>query len=70
MENENQDTAALLEKCADVDKRRTRLPEARGFAESTVVRKWQRYINEVKKREDSRLPLVGGCMIEGAAATV
>ena len=40
MGNENQDTAGLLEKCADVDKRRTRLPEARGFMESTVVRKW------------------------------
>jgi hypothetical protein len=70
MENENQDTTALLEKCADVDKRRARLPEAKGFTESTVVKKWQRYMDEVKKWEDSRLPLVGGCMIEGVAATV
>jgi hypothetical protein len=70
MGNENQDTVVLLEKCVDVDKRRTRLPEARGFMESTVVRKWQRYMDEVKKWEDSRLPLVGGCMIEGMAATV
>jgi hypothetical protein len=70
MGNENQDTVALLEKCVDVDKRRTRLPEARGFVESTVVKMWQRYMNEVKKWEDSRLPLVGGCMIEGVAATV
>jgi hypothetical protein len=61
--NENQDTVALLEKCADVDKRRTRLPEAEGSVESTEVRRWQRYMNEVKKWEDSRLPLVGGCMI-------
>jgi hypothetical protein len=70
MKNENQDTAAFLEKCVDVDKRRTRLPEAKGFMESTVVRMWQRYMDEVKKWEDSRLPLVGGCMIEGVAATV
>jgi hypothetical protein len=70
MGNENQDTVALLEKCVDVDKRRTRLPEARGFVESTVVKMWQRYRNEVKKWEDSRLPLVGGRMIEGVAATV
>jgi hypothetical protein len=40
----------------------TRLPEAKGFMESTEVRKWQRYMDEVKKWEDSRLPLVGGCM--------
>jgi hypothetical protein len=70
MGNENQDTVALLEKCVDVDKRRTRLPEARGFVESTMVKRWQRYMNEIKKWEDSRLPLVGGCMVEGVAATV
>jgi hypothetical protein len=70
MGNENQDTVALLEKCVDVDKRRTRLPEAEGSVESTVVRMWQRYMDEVKKWKDSRLPLVGGCMIEGVAATV
>jgi hypothetical protein len=64
MGNENQDTFSLLEKCADVDKRRTRLPEAKGFAESTMVKKWQRYTDEVKKWEDSRLPLVGRYMIE------
>jgi hypothetical protein len=64
MGNEDQDIVALLEKCADVDKRKTRLPEAKGyFGESTEVRRWQRYMNEVKKWEDSRLPLVGGCMI-------
>jgi hypothetical protein len=62
MENENQDTVALLENCVDVDKRGMRLPEAKGFMESTEVRKWQRYMDEVKKWEDSRLPLVGGCM--------
>jgi hypothetical protein len=40
MENENQDTVALLEKCVDVDKRGTRLPEAkRCFVESTEVMK-------------------------------
>jgi hypothetical protein len=50
-------------KCAAVDKRGTQLPEAKGFIESTEVRKWQRYMDEVKKWEDSRLPLVGGCMI-------
>jgi hypothetical protein len=64
MGNENQDTVALLEKCVDVDKRMTQLPEAKGFVESTVVEKWQRYIDEVEKWEDSRLPLVGGYMIE------
>jgi hypothetical protein len=63
MENENQDTVALLENCVDVDKRGTRLPEAKGFMKSTKVRKWQRYMDEVNKWEDSRLPLVGGCMI-------
>jgi hypothetical protein len=49
MGNENQDTISLLEKCVDVDKRRMRLPEAKGFVESTMVKKWQRYIDEVKK---------------------
>jgi hypothetical protein len=63
MENENQDTFALLENCADVDKRGTRLLEAKGFTESTMVKKWQRYMDEVKKWEDSRLPLAGGCMV-------
>jgi hypothetical protein len=71
IENENQDTVALLEKCADVDKRGTRLPEAkRGSVESTEVRKWQRYMDEVKKWDDSRLPLVGEYMRETVAATV
>ena len=70
MGNENQDTVVLLEKCVDVDKRRMRRPKAVSFVESTVVKMWQRYMNEVKKWEDSRLPLVGGCMIEGVAATV
>ena len=70
-ENENQDTVTLLEKCVDVDKRGTRLPEAkRGSVESTEVRKWQRYMDEVKKWDDSRLPLVGGYMRETVAATV
>jgi hypothetical protein len=55
MGNENQDTVALLEKCVDVDKRRTRRPEAVSFVESTVVKRWQRYMNDVKKWEDSRL---------------
>jgi hypothetical protein len=27
--------------------------------ESTEVRKWQRYMDDVKKWDDSRLPLVG-----------
>ena len=62
IENENQDIVALPENCADVNKRGTRLLEAKGFMESTEVRKWQRYMDEVKKWEDSRLPLVGGCM--------
>ena len=62
MENENQDTVALLKNCVDVDERGMRLPEAKGFMEYTEVRKWQRYMDEVKKWEDSRLPLVGGCM--------
>ena len=39
-----------------------RLPEAKGFVKYTEVRKWQRYMDEVKKWEDSRLPLVGECM--------
>ena len=38
--------------------------------ESTEVRKWQRYMNKVKKWDDSRLPLVGGYMRETVAATV
>jgi hypothetical protein len=62
MENEDQDIVSLSENCADVEKRGTRLPEAKGFMESTEVRDWQRYMDEVKKWEDSRLPLVGGCM--------
>jgi hypothetical protein len=70
MGNEDQDTVILLEKCVDVDKRRTRRPEAMSFVESTEGKMWQRYMNEVKKWEDSRLPLVGGYMIEGVAATV
>jgi hypothetical protein len=71
IENENQDTVALLEKCADVDKRGTRLLEVkRCSVESTEVRKWQRYMNEVKKWDDSRLPLVGGDIRETVAATV
>jgi hypothetical protein len=70
MVNENQDTIALLEKCADVDKRGTRLPEAKGFTESTMVRKWQRYMDEVKKWEDSRLPLAGECVRQTVATTV
>jgi hypothetical protein len=71
IENENQDTVALLEKCVDVDKRGTRLPEAkRCFVESTEVRKWQRYMDDVKKWDDSRLPLAGGCMRKTVAITV
>jgi hypothetical protein len=71
IENENQDTVALLEKCVDVDKRGTRLPEEkRCSVESTEVRKWQRYMNEVKKWDDSRLPLVGGYIRETVAATM
>jgi hypothetical protein len=38
--------------------------------ESTEMRKWQRYMDEVKKWEDSRLPLAGGCMREIVAATM
>jgi hypothetical protein len=62
MGNEDQDTVALLEKCADVDKKETRLPEVNDFMESTEVKRWQRYMDEVKKWEDSRLPLAGECM--------
>jgi hypothetical protein len=62
VENENQDIVALLENCADVDKRGTRLPKEKGFVKSTEVRKWERYMDEVKMWEDSRLPLGGGCM--------
>jgi hypothetical protein len=71
MGNEDQDTVALLEKCADVDKRETRLREAKRYSvESTEVMTWQRYMDEVKKWDDSRLPLVGGYMREMVAATV
>jgi hypothetical protein len=70
MENENQDNVALLENGADVDKRGTRLPEEKGLTESTVVRKWQRYMDELKKWEDSRLPLAGECMRQTVAATM
>jgi hypothetical protein len=71
MGNEDQDTVALLEKCADVDKRETRLREAKRYSvESTEVMMWQRYMDEVKKWDDSRLPLVGGYMRETVAATV
>jgi hypothetical protein len=62
VENENQDTVTLSENGVDVDKRGTRHPEEKGFVKSTEVRKWHRYMDEVKKWEDSRLPLVGGCM--------
>ena len=72
IENENQDTVALLEKCVDVDKRGTRLPEEKqGYSvEYTKVMKQQRYMDEVKKWDDSRLPLVGEYMRETVAATV
>jgi hypothetical protein len=64
MGNEDQDTVALLEKYADVDKKVTRLPEAKGTPWNLLmVMRRQRYIDEVKKWDDSRLPLVGGCMI-------
>jgi hypothetical protein len=49
MGNEDQDTVALLEKCVDVEKRETRLLEASDFMESTEVKRWQRYMDEVKK---------------------
>jgi hypothetical protein len=71
MGNEDQDTVTLLEKCVDVDKREMRLPEAKRYSvEATEVMKWQRYMNEVKKWDDSRLPLVGGYMRETVATTV
>jgi hypothetical protein len=71
MGNEDQDTVALLEKCADVDKRETRLPEAKRYSvASTEVKRWQRYMDKVKKWEDSRLPLAGECMKQTVAATV
>jgi hypothetical protein len=41
MGNEDQDTVALLEKYADVDKKVTRLPGAKGYSvESTDVMRW------------------------------
>ena len=70
MDNENQDTVPLLENCADIEERGTRLPEAKGFGKSTKVRKWQRYMDEVKKWEDSRLPLARECMRQTVAATM
>ena len=71
MGNEDQDTVALSEKCVDVDRRETRLPEAKRYSvESTEVMKWQRYMDEAKKWDDSRLPLVGGYMRETVAATM
>jgi hypothetical protein len=70
MGNEDQDTIALLEKCVDVDKRETQLLEVDDFMESTEVKRWQRYMDEVKRWEDSRLPLVGECMKQTVAATV
>jgi hypothetical protein len=71
MGNEDQDTVALLGKYADVDKKVTRLSGAKRYSvESTDVMKWQRYMDEVKKWDDSRLPLVGGYMRETVAATV
>ena len=69
MENENQDTVALLGNCADVDNRGMRLPEAKGFTKSTVMRKWQRYMDEVKKWEE-RLPLDGEFMRQIVATTM
>jgi hypothetical protein len=64
MGNEDQDTVAFLEKYVDVDNKVTRLPEEKRYSvESTDVMRWQRYIDEVKKWDDFRLPLVGGCMI-------
>ena len=71
MGNEDQDTVALLEKCVDVDKRETRLSGVKRYSvESTEVMKWQRYMDEVKKWDDSRMPLVGGYMRETVAATM
>ena len=51
-------------------KKETRLPEANDFMESTEVKRWQRYMDEVEKWEESRLPLAGECMRETVAATV
>jgi hypothetical protein len=71
MGNEDQDTVALLEKCADVDKKGDATPRSKRYSmESTDVMRGQGYINEVKKWDDSGRPLVGGCMIQGVAATV
>jgi hypothetical protein len=70
IENENQDTVALLEKCADVNKRGMRLLGAKRSMESTEVRKWQRYMDEVEEWDDSRLPLARGCMRKIVATTV
>ena len=71
MGNEDQDTVALLEKYVDVDKKVTRLSGAKRYSvESTEVMKWQRYMDEVKKWDDSRLPLVGGYVREIVAVTV
>jgi hypothetical protein len=71
MGNEDQDTVALLEKCADVDKREMRLPEEKRYSmESTEVKRWKRYMDKVKKWDDSRLPLGGGYMRETVAATM
>ena len=70
MGNEDQYTVAFLEKCVDVEKKETRLPEANDFMESTEVKRWQRYMDEVKKWEDSILPLAGECMKQIVAATV
>jgi hypothetical protein len=62
VENENQDIVTLPKNGADVDKRGAQLPEEKGFMKSTEFRKWQSYMDKVKKWEDSRLPWVGGCM--------
>jgi hypothetical protein len=51
-------------------KEETRLPEANDFMESTEVKRWQRYMDEVKKWEDSRRPLAGECVKQIVAATV
>jgi hypothetical protein len=42
----------------------------RCFVESIEVKRWQRYMDEVKKWDDSRLPLAGGCMRKTVATTV
>jgi hypothetical protein len=70
MGNEDQDTVSLLERCVDVDKRETQLLEANDFMESTEVKRWQRYMDEVKRWEDSRMPLAGECMKQIVAATM